>query len=412
MLLMSLFMGVVVTALPISADGASDSLKAPTSLDYRLDNEGSGLAAGVVTVTLSAGHKAEDIYLFWGDDNGKLPGYTAFSPFKVSGNIMMHRIPNGTVIPQGATRLLACTYSDAHGMSESFASFALPEGTAMTDERLGTLLFEFQSVSDIHITPTYAPRKHHSDHMRAMLEDIMEISPNSIGIFNNGDTVNNGKDTDYEEFLKICAEYPNAPVIYSGFGNHELFRDGTDKNFPKTDERFEELKGIYWDFLGESIPEDATFVGTDRYSSLSFSFERNDCKFIFLGTDVLHQNNLGLTDETLAWLEEELGAATGKGHPIFIIMHQPMTGTLAGTFKDNYGVIADTLNDLKPLLAKYPEVIMFNGHTHRDLNQYGIHYDRDEKLPSIFGTSSVGYLARAYDSATTETYKGSEGYYV
>ena len=314
-LLFSLLIGAFMGIVPTSATEATVLPKAPLSLDYQLDKLGSGMANGIVTVTLPAGHGAEDIYLFWGDENGKLDGYTAFAPFKVSGNVVRHRIANGTVIPQGATRLLAYTSSDALGTSAAYASFDLPEGAAITDGQLGTLMFEFQSVGDIHITTTVSDRLHHSDHMRAMLEDIMEISPNSIGIFNNGDTVNNGKDEDYQEFLDILDSYEDAPTVYSGFGNHELFRHGT----PPPSNQFGEMKEVYWSFLGSSIPADATFVGTERYSSLSFSFVRNNCKFIFLGTDILNQNNLGLTDETLTWLKNELDTATGKGSPIFII---------------------------------------------------------------------------------------------
>lgn len=407
MLFLTLVIGMLVTALPVSAKEASKLPMAPISLEYSIDEVGSGIADGVVTVTLPAGHGAEDIYLFWGDENGKLPGYTAFSPFKVSGNIVTHRIRGDVLIPQGATRLLACTYSDANGLSESYASCDLPSGATISDEILGTLLFEFQSVSDIHITTTVKDRLHHSNHMRAMLRDIMALSPNSIGILNNGDTVNNGLDADYEEFLKIYKEFDGAPSIYSAIGNHELFRYGT----PVPSNKFSDSKAAFWNYLGSAVPADATFCGGSRFASLNYSFERNGCKFIFLGTDVSDQNNLSLDATTLNWLESELDGAV-EGKPTFIIMHQPMYGTLAGSFKDGYGVTKNTAEPLKALLSEHPEVIMFNGHTHRDMNQYGIHYSRDEKLPNIFGTSSVGYLARAYDSSTTETYKGSEGYYV
>ena len=408
MLLLTLVIGALFSAFPVTAAEASKLPLAPVSLEYSIDEIGSGIADGVVTVTLPAGHGAEDIYLFWGDEDGKLPGYTAFSPFKVSGNVVKHSIRGDVIIPQGATRLLAYTYSDAKGLSESYASCPLPNGAAMNEDLLGTPLFEFQSVSDIHITTTVSDRLHHSDHMRAMLEDIMKNSPNSIGIFNNGDTVNNGTDADYEEFLKIHNEFAGAPAIYSSMGNHELFRYGTD---PVPSNKFSDSLSAFWSYMGAAVPADATFSGGSRLSSLSYSFVRNGCKFIFLGTDVSDQNYLSLSADTLAWLERELDGAE-KGMPTFIIMHQPMYGTLAGSFKSGYGVRANTTEPLKELLSKHPEVIMFNGHTHRDMNQYGIHYTRDEKLPNIFGTSSAGYLARAYDSATTETYKGSEGYYV
>ena len=170
---------LLCAALPTYAE-ATQGPKAPTSLVYRLDQVGGGMADGVVSITLPAGHRAESIYLYWADDAGKLEGYTALTPIKVGGNVVNHRMPSGSFIPFGATRLLAYSYSLGLGFSQECASFTLPVGAAMSEDYLGELQFEFQSVSDIHVTAENSGREHTRDNFRIMLEDIAQVKEFSI----------------------------------------------------------------------------------------------------------------------------------------------------------------------------------------------------------------------------------------
>ena len=381
------------------------TLKAPESLVYHLDQLGTGRADGFVTVTLPEGHGAEDIYLFWADDNGKLEGYTAHSPSKVSGNTVSNRLKNGSIVPEGATRILAYSYSKAHGLSAGYASFDLPEGAALSETMLGAPVAEFQAVGDMHVATATGGRLHHSDHVRSMLEDIKNISPNSIGIFANGDTVDRGTDADYAEYLALLEEIKGAPAIYTTFGNHETFRFGTPVTV--TDDNFTAIKKAYFDAVSSVIPEDASFSGGSRQSSLSYAFTKNGYKFISLGTDKLDQNWLELNDTTLSWLKTQLDKNRDMTRPTFIIMHQPM----ADTASSGNSVREATTEALKTLLKDYPEVIMFNGHTHTSLYEYNVSYQGDTVMPSIFNSSSVGYIPKTYSGSSDDTV-GSEGYFV
>ena len=63
-------------------------------------------------------------------------------------------------------------------------------------------------------------------------------------------------------------------------------------------------------------------------------------------------------------------------------------------------------------MAKYPQIYMFNGHSHWDMNTRGSMHDKSDGLPNIFNTASVAYLWSSFYVPTGEYMRGSQGYYV
>ena len=55
---------------------------------------------------------------------------------------------------------------------------------------------------------------------------------------------------------------------------------------------------------------------------------------------------------------------TNPGRPVFIFIHQPMEGTVAATFEGSD--IAQSA-ELMEIIEKYPEAVVFSGHTHRSM---------------------------------------------
>ena len=199
----------ITVAVPVSAaDGAP---AAPIAVSYEIDALGS--AEGTVTVTLPAGHGADDVYLYWGDASGKLADYSALTRVKVAGTTVTTRVAVGTFIPEEATRLLAYTYSDVGGFSADYAAYDLPQGATLDTSALGELTAEFQAVSDMHVSITRTAKQGNSELMLNMLEDVKKVSPNSIGIFSNGDNTDQATDVDYEEFKRIVNETEGEPPI-------------------------------------------------------------------------------------------------------------------------------------------------------------------------------------------------------
>jgi len=375
-------------------------LLAPSAVAFESAQLGTGCAGGTVTVTLPADHGAEEVYLFWGDEGGKLDGYTAFAPVAVAGDTATVNIKNGTRVPEGATRLLAYSYSDACGVSEEYASVALPADAV---KALGTPVAELQMVGDMHITTTTSGRFHHSDHLLAMLEDIKVNSPDSMGIFSNGDLADRGYDADYKKFLSLYNSVEGAADFYPAFGNHETFSQGVPIPDDATLDQFKEL---FFANLGDYIPDDAEYA---YEGSLSYCYVKNGYKFITLGTDVLDQNDMILNASTIEWLKTQLDANRDKTRPTFIIMHQ----TMADTVGDGDNACLDAVSDaaLKELFKDYPEVFVFNGHTHTSLYDSLSSYFGVEGAPSYFNCSSVGYIPADSPSGNDDVVS-SEGYYV
>ena len=97
---------------------------------------------------------------------------------------------------------------------------------------------------------------------------------------------------------------------------------------------------------------------------------------------------------------------------MFVYLHQSLYNTIAGSFEGQGwdGVVQN--DQLKAIVAKYPQIYMFNGHSHWDLNTRGSMHDKSDGLPNIFNTSSVAYLWSSYYTPRGEYVEGSQGYYV
>ena len=131
-----------------------------------------------------------------------------------------------TIIPEGAKKLIAYA-SDGDILSDSYVSVELPEGCnyQFTDDAN----VEFQIISDVHVTTDSGATgevKYANTHFSQMLEDVKLNSPDSIGIFINGDIANNGFEEEYDNAKALYAEVETElgaelPPLYVNMGNHD-----------------------------------------------------------------------------------------------------------------------------------------------------------------------------------------------
>ncbi len=361
----------------------------PISAEYVLADNTDGYSEGTVTVTLSKENTASDIVCYWANENGKLEGYTALSKFKVTDEKTVGIIPANILIPEGATKLLV--YTSLGGfLSEDCIEIPLPDGAASND--FGKPLFEFQVVSDIHL---YENNNHtHNKNFSKMLKDIVATSPESIGLFICGDIANMGRRQEYEALLKLYAEIEDAPPYYMAIGNHDLYEG----------EHAEKVA----QFLSYAKLPDGTHP-----DSVHYDFWLHGYHYVFLGNDKLVESTrVTLNEETLKWLDETLAEDREEGRATFLFLHQSIYNTIAGSLPGQGwdGVIER--EKLEQILSKYPEVIMFNGHSHWTLDSERCMYDGGELFPTIFNTASVAYLWSSYNITKGEHLDGSHGYYI
>ncbi len=361
----------------------------PISAEYELTDSASGYSEGELTVTVAGDEPAEDIVCYWADENGHLEDYTALAKFKITGETTVRKLPPYTLIPAGATKLLV--YTSLKGvLSEECYEIELPEGAA--SDPLEDPWVEFQVVSDIHINE--GDHEYNANYTQ-MLQDIVKTSPDSVGVFIVGDIADHGYANEWKTFAQLHASVESAPAYYLAIGNHDLYNGGYEAQINQ--------------FLNYTqLPEGG------KASSCHYDFWLEGYHYVFLGNDAgpVGGRDTTLTPETLEWLDRTLAEDREEDIPTFLFLHQSIYNTIAGSLPGQGwdGVVDD--NGLSEVLKKYPEVIMFNGHSHWTLDSEGCMYPRSEELPTIFNTASVAYLWTSYDLVGGESMEGSQGYYI
>ncbi|MGI6535229.1 MAG: DUF5722 domain-containing protein [Eggerthellaceae bacterium] len=380
--------------------------KAPTGLksaSYVLDNDTDGFANGTITVNYDADTDATDCVMYWGDGNGnKLEGYDAFAAFKLDtdATVTKFRMNTNVYIPEGAKQLLAYA-SNGSTESQQAAASALPDNAAYNFSGEDPIA-EFQIVSDIHV---YGSKSHDgftqtNSNFTTMLNDVKTNSPNSTGIFVNGDVADNGRAEDYNKVLSLYTnvfgnplEPSSSPRLHCSIGNHDWLANQPD-NFRT--------------FVGNSNDN----VNTP--SKVYYDEWVNGYHYIYLGGEKqgLHA---WLSEEQLTWFDN-LMKKDQKEHPnqpVFVFLHQSMYNTVAGSLPGQNWNGVDDEAAFKKVLKKYSNILLFNGHSHWVLNSESNMYGGSASIPAAFNTASVGYLWTSYDTVATGQFaEGSNGYYV
>jgi len=215
-----------------------------------------------------------------------------------------------------------------------------------TDETFVPTL-RFVVASDVHLTDTATIR---DDKFAQMFTDAYAYSDahetyqNLDGVFVVGDVANNGSATSLERFFTLLTNGARAgTVTRATLGNHEFVTDQENTV--------------------------ARFLAASGYEDDDAHLVIGGCHFIFLSPDAVDSNGnrgRGFTAAKQNWLAEQLASAaaddpTGK-KPIFVFQHQHVKNTVYGS-AHNWG-----LTDLAAVLARYPQVVDFSGHSHFPIN--------------------------------------------
>lgn len=361
----------------------------PESAEYT--PSGNGYAGGTVTVNMPAEALSKyNIVMYWADENGPLQGYTAHAKAKVYSSIVTYTFSDSVIIPNGATRLLVYSEKNTTGeLSEEFISIDLPQNSAIGD--LGAPSTSFFAISDTHIGSTYGEK-----HFRLMLKDAIALYPNGAPIYISGDITDHASASEYEQFMSIFNEVmaeagadPTKYPLFLAIGNHD----------------YPSAAGTFLQY--------ATLPNGDHPSDTCYDFWLNGYHYIFLGGDNASGLEASFTEATLAWLDSKLAENRSKERPIFVFLHQPMYNTVSGSLPGEGwdGVTNET--ELQAVISKYPEIVMFNGHTHWEMNSKGNIFEGTDALPIYaFNCASVSYLWTAFNITSGENLYGSQGYAV
>lgn len=364
---------------------------APLSAEYVLDNPENGKASGSLSLTFGADNGfASEVVAYWADGDGALEDYLPFAPVKVSGKVINYDVLENVYIPEKAEKIRFYGKNNT-GLSEDYLDVDIPARA----RDFGKKTYTYNVVSDIHVSTLiggpHNGKELYNTHLEEACLDMAEVSPKSEGMFIVGDIANSGRAEEWKKASDIIDSVVGAPLPYYVLGNHDLYDNTTpyDKKVQN--------------FLNYSGQEKAYY-----------EVEIKGFHHLILGSQAQHTDggvHSFLFDDQLNWLDERLADITAKKDaPVFVYSHQSLYNTIAGSLKGQNWNGIEQNDKLQAILAKYPNVILFNGHSHWIMQSYRNAYFSTNKMSNAFNTSSVAYLWSTTD--TEIEVAGSQGYYV
>jgi 3',5'-cyclic AMP phosphodiesterase CpdA len=211
----------------------------------------------------------------------------------------------------------------------------------------------FSVLGDIH---------ENTDSFQQAINDLYTINPGMNALVLNGDTVDQGIEKQYDSMKKIIDKNKDLlpKTIIRNIGNHEFFNYDIEVN---SKEQVQTFINRYLEFSGEQKVYHDTWV--------------KDYHFISLGSEDGNSETMNsitafISEDQQNWLKEKLAENYEKGKPIFVFLHQPLDFNTGG----NGWVGSEQSKQLIEILSKYPEVILFSSHTHRDLDESSVQVDK------------------------------------
>lgn len=364
-------------------------------VDYAFLSTKAGFAGGVVSLLpeFSGAYT-----LCWGDENGKLPGYTILGSFVAYAHeVTEYSIYENTAIPEGATCLLAIDVSGGR----SIYSFVIPEEQRFTAEKLYT----FGALSDTHQGTRYGPESLSYERLVNAGRILSEKNAILMGI--NGDITYINLEFEYvlhaDAVKEIFGFAPDMPV-FTTTGNHE-----SRNPYPFNKEMYLKYTRNLADY-----ESDLSYIYSDD-NDLDYVVELPDGSVIIflhqLYYDYGNPDSRLMDDYQLDWLGNRLEQY--KDRTVFLFFHSQMQGKV-GDFNDYGTSLEMTTNteDYKRLDAyfkQYTNVIFFNGHTHsnfdvifseqygdRLINTYDGEYATLVHIPSL-AQSQLGHIVHVYE---------------
>ncbi|MCY9692080.1 metallophosphoesterase family protein [Paenibacillus alginolyticus] len=227
------------------------------------------------------------------------------------------------------------------------------------EQPLAAPLFSFSVMSDVHITSYDQVAQLR---LSQALADHHALRPDSKLLVLNGD-LTNGSEADYRSLLALLSRKPHAPV-HATMGNHDYYgvwrttEGGLDTSKMNPTWSSKQAVALFDRMMGYDKPYHELIVEGYRFLFLSGEAYRD--------VNASYGEDAFLSPEQLGWLRERLTAAgsADAGKPVFVFLHQPLPQTLDGTDRE-LGVVQH--EELRALLDAHPNVILFSGHTHWNL---------------------------------------------
>jgi 3',5'-cyclic AMP phosphodiesterase CpdA len=225
------------------------------------------------------------------------------------------------------------------------------------------------------------------------IKELYKINPEMDAMVLNGDTVDQGIDKQYESVKKLLEKNKSIlpSTLIRNIGNHEFFDYNKEYNSQEDVKRF---INKYLEFSGNKKVYHDTWI--KGYHFVSLGSENGNTKDF-------NSVKAFISDAQLKWFKEKMAEDYKAGRPIFVFLHQHLSSasrSWVGTDQDK---------DIKEILLKYPEAVIFSSHTHSALQTNNVIADQPF---TIAHTGAIHYTLMADGKGGRQRVNGLEGLYV
>ncbi len=375
-------------------------------------SDNAGYAEGSITIKPKKNGTQSGFYLiYFAKDGRPLDGYEPIATAKISGKLVVVKLPYGMFMPYEATEIVV--YESATDTVDNLknatlvATVKIPESKSLN---LGKSYYSFASVSDVHMNYNdYGA----SDKWTKALNFFAQKRVNSVVV--SGDMTGDGYMNEYDAYIKAInnSNFP-ANKIYEARGNHDSQNNGLFLKYTSGNNEIRPFENSPYFYILEKS-----------------SGNHKDNLFIFMAQELSSTSNThaqdNFSDEQMDWLEGLLKQYSDKNTNIYIVEHAVIRNFGPGDRYDGAYVQPLNFSDqfknnmrFKSILTTYKNVILMTGHTHLSLYDLLNYSDENGAAARMIHNSSVAqprsYTADgtiSYDSEGKTTYaKGSEGYIV
>lgn len=233
----------------------------------------------------------------------------------------------------------------------------------------GSVRLTFATMSDIHLDDTYLRKS-----MLMLGFDDLEKSnyrPDALVLM--GDNTDHGFLEQYKALEDAVGRYDVADNIHMIMGNHDTWTE--DKGFILAERYYKEY---YEKITGNHIDKVYSSTVINGYHFITISSEEDWTYAV-------------ISDEQIAWFENEMELASKDGKPIFVLCHWPINQThgLPVSFGEHIddpmsGGLGQQSDKIASILQKYDNVFYITGHIHNGAT--------NDKTSERYGYSSVEKL--------------------
>ena len=220
---------------------------------------------------------------------------------------------------------------------------------------------------------------------------------NADVIIMNADLIDRSEKEAYQVFTDIVNRvYGDAPegarpeFVMTG-DNHEWFDSWhwlqKENEVLSLEDTMERFYGYMSQFDTQLKMDNGLLSSTSRVV--------NGYTFIAFNADMLLGGQANYSDESLEWLDNELSKASAANpdKPIFVAIHQPPKDTVSQS------ETSDGVSGYNHVLAKYPQVVLFTGHTHASIQRERSIYQKDY---TVVNSGSLSYAGTSIGGVSFE----------